>query len=110
WKGKAFDEAAEVFARLLAGETMSSDQVAQRSVERSDFRSDADWEKAAAAAQAEGTLAGDRILLPKRFVFEELKLVPQEFRRDLLQLVVGSHDPAVHALVNRFLPAHVANL
>lgn len=112
WKGKVFDEAAEVFARLLAGETLSSDRVPARSVARPDFRSDADWEKAVAAARAEGTLSADgqRIALPKRFAFEALKLVPQEFRRDLLQLVVGSHDPAVHALVNRFLPAHVANL
>lgn len=139
WKGKVFDEAAEVFARLLAGETLSSDQVPARSVARADFRSDADWEKALAAAKAEGVVRSRspaqpqnarkpqkadsvgsassvvpqeaaEIVLPKRFVFEELKLVPQEFRRDLLQLVVGSHDPAVHALVNRFLPAHVANL
>lgn len=112
WKGKTFGEAAEVFARLLAGETMASDAVAPRTAVRGDFRSEADWEKAVAAARADGALSKDgaTITLPKRFVFEELKLVPQEFRRDLLQLVVGSHDPAMHALVNRFLPAHVANL
>ncbi|HUR64427.1 MAG TPA: LLM class flavin-dependent oxidoreductase [Candidatus Thermoplasmatota archaeon] len=112
WKGKAFDEAAEVFARLLAGETLCSSDVPARSVSRADFRSDGDWHAAVEAARAEGTLSRDgaSIALPKRFVFEHLKLVPQEFRRDLLQLVVGSHDPAVHALVNRFLPAHVANL
>jgi len=112
WKGKVFNEAAEVFARLLAGETMASEAVAARTARRPDFRSDADWEKASIAARGDGALSkdGTTITLPKRFVFEELKIVPQEFRRDLLQLVVGSHDPAVHALVNRFLPAHVANL
>lgn len=112
WKGKVFDEAAEVFARLLRGETMSSADVALRTVTRGDFRNDADWQKATDAAKADGTLSKDgaTITLPKRFVFEALKIVPQEFRRDLLQLVVGSHDPAVHVLVNRFLPAHVANL
>ena len=62
------------------------------------------------SAVANPQAAPEHIVLPKRFVFEHLKIVPQEFRRDLLQLVVGSHDPAVHALVNRFLPAHVANL
>ena len=143
WKGQVFQEAAEIFARLLTGATMSSDAVALRTVTRADFRSDADWERALSAARSEGTVreAGQQgepqrtqkaqgkaasatsatsvaphpgsnleIVLPKRFVFEPLKIVPQEFRRDLLQLVVGSHDPAVHALVNRFLPAHVANL
>lgn len=117
WKGKVFDEAAEIFARLLAGETLCSDDVAPRVVTRPDFRSEEDWQRAVQAARGSGALkAGgpghgmDGIMLPKRFVFEHLKIVPQEFRRDLLQLVVGSHDPAVHALVNRFLPAHVANL
>lgn len=112
WKGQVFNEAAEIFARLLTGETLSSDQVAPRTVTRKDFRSDADWTKAQAAAKAERTLSKDgaAITLPQRFVFEPLKIVPQEFRRDLLQLVVGSHDPAVHTLVNTFLPAHVANL
>jgi alkanesulfonate monooxygenase SsuD/methylene tetrahydromethanopterin reductase-like flavin-dependent oxidoreductase (luciferase family) len=110
WKGKVFDEAAEVFARLLRGETLNSGQVPARTVTRADVRSDADWERIVAAARSEGALEGGAVTLPKRFVFEDLKIVPQEFRRDLLQLVVGSHDPAVQALVNRFLPAHVANL
>jgi alkanesulfonate monooxygenase SsuD/methylene tetrahydromethanopterin reductase-like flavin-dependent oxidoreductase (luciferase family) len=112
WKGQVFNEAAEVFARLLKGETVSSDDVALRTVSRKDFRSDADWAKAQTAAEADGSLStdGTTVTLPKRFVFEALKIVPQDFRRELLQLVVGSHDPAVHDLVNRFLPAHVANL
>jgi alkanesulfonate monooxygenase SsuD/methylene tetrahydromethanopterin reductase-like flavin-dependent oxidoreductase (luciferase family) len=112
WKGKVFDEAAEVFARLLRGETLNSGQVPARTVTRADVRTDADWQRIGAAARAEGALSpdGSTVTLPKRFAFEDLKIVPQEFRRDLLQLVVGSHDPGVQALVNRFLPAHVANL
>ena len=112
WKGQVFNEAAEVFARLLEGETLAGTDVAPRTVTRADFRNDADWAKAQLAAKGEGVLSKDgaTITLPKRFPFERLKIVPQDFRRDLLQLVVGSHDPAVHALVNRFLPAHVANL
>ncbi len=112
WKGKVFDEAAEIFARLLCGETIASTQVPLRHVTSKDFRSDADWEKVREAGAAEHRLDEDdeSVLVPKRFIFEELKIVPQEFRRDLLQLVVGSHDPEVHVLVNKFLPAHVANL
>jgi alkanesulfonate monooxygenase SsuD/methylene tetrahydromethanopterin reductase-like flavin-dependent oxidoreductase (luciferase family) len=146
WKGKVFEEAAEIFARLLSGETLCSDDVALRTVTRADFRSDTDWEEARIAAGKAGAvrarpasapnepqipqisqnqtkpqsasfgksaaaLAGQpEIVLPKRFVFEHLKIVPHDFRRELLQLVVGSHDPGVQALVNKFLPAHVANL
>lgn len=141
WKGQVFDEAAEIFARLLRGDTLNSDQIPLRTVTRADVRTDADWERIVVAARGEGAVrhtapkpqipqktqngttgsaesapsvvsSGDgvEVVLPKRFAFEDLKIVPQEFRRDLLQLVVGSHDPGVQALVNRFLPAHVANL
>ncbi|MFA5943840.1 MAG: LLM class flavin-dependent oxidoreductase [Candidatus Thermoplasmatota archaeon] len=112
WKGKVFDEAAEIFARLLRGDMLNSEQVPLRTVTRADVRSDADWQRVLTAARADGVLSADgtTFTLPKRFVFEDLKLVPQEFRRDLLQLVVGSHDPGVQALVNRFMPAQVANL
>lgn len=111
WKGKVFEEAAEVFARLLSGETVCSDDVAERTLSPGDCRDAADWKHIAAAAQAENRLNADgTVRFPKRFRFEHLKIVPQEFRHDLLQLVVGSHDPATHVLVNRFLPAHVANL
>jgi alkanesulfonate monooxygenase SsuD/methylene tetrahydromethanopterin reductase-like flavin-dependent oxidoreductase (luciferase family) len=112
WKGKVFDEAAEVFARLLKGETLRSDKVPLRTVTRADVRTDEDWTRIVEAAKQEGVLSkeGKAVTLPKRFVFEDLKIVPQEPRRDLLQLVVGSHDPGVQALVNRFLPAQVANL
>ncbi len=110
WKGTMFLEAAEIFARLLAGETLASSQVPERTLVRSDFRNDADWEKARPAAAAEGLLDGGRLRVPKQFRFDSLKIVPQAWRRELVQLVVGSHDPKAHALVNRFLPAHVANL
>ncbi len=142
WKGKVFEEAAEIFARLLRGDTLNSDQVPLRTVTRTDVRTDADWQRILVAAQNEGAVrlrveqgqtpsppsapkttpsavsalsasppTGQvEVVLPKRFVFEDLKIVPQEFRRALLQLVVGSHDPGVQALVNRFLPAQVANL
>jgi hypothetical protein len=117
WKGKVFHEAAEIFARLLRGDTLGSDDVPERTLVRADFRSDADWQGARDAAKADGLLlagaapeGGDALRMPKRFVFEPLKIVPQDWRRDLVQLVVGSHDAAVHQLVNRFVPAHVANL
>jgi alkanesulfonate monooxygenase SsuD/methylene tetrahydromethanopterin reductase-like flavin-dependent oxidoreductase (luciferase family) len=110
WKGKVFEEAAEVFARVLLGGVVAGADVAERTVARADCRTDADWDRIAAAASAEGRLDGDRVRLPKWFTFEPLQVIPKEWRRGLVQLVVGSHDPVVHALVNRFLPAHIANL
>ncbi len=103
-KAKVFAEAAEIFVRLLSGETLSSDRVPGTSLTRSDFRTDEDWARVAGAAR-EG-----RIEIPNRFVFEELKIVPQAFRRDLVRLYVGSHDPALQTSINRFAPVRVFNL
>lgn len=113
-KGKWFHEATEVFCRLLAGETLQSDDVPHRTITEAECRTPEDWERIREAGAAAGALE-DRdgtphVVLPKRFVFEELKVVPQDWRRELVQLVAGSHDPAIAQLANRYLPCQVANL
>jgi alkanesulfonate monooxygenase SsuD/methylene tetrahydromethanopterin reductase-like flavin-dependent oxidoreductase (luciferase family) len=110
-KGKIFAEASEIFVRLLRGETIRSDEVRETFLTRADFRSDEDWERVRTAARETGR-SGDleEIAVPRRFEFEPVKIVPQEFRRDLLRLVVGSHEPALQVDVNRFLPVRVFNL
>lgn len=107
-KGKIFDEAAELFIRLLNGETLSSKDIAPRSFERSDFRSDEDW---ARVVEAAGDAVKDGVItIPNRWDFESLKIIPQGWRRDLLQLIVGSHDPKVQEAVNALAPVQVFNL
>src|SRR5712671_2571841 len=88
-KGRTFAEAAEIFVRLLRGDVLESEQVRPTVLTRADFRSDADWTKVQYAAGS----PVDRIEVPRRWVFEEIKIVPQEWRRDLLQLYIGSHEP-----------------
>ncbi len=109
-KGKIFHEATEIFCRLLAGETLSSNDVAPRTVSRDDCRSDDDWGRIRDTAEARGRLHGGTVTLQNRFQFEHLKIIPQHWRRELVQLVAGSHDPAIPELANRFLPCQVANL
>lgn len=104
-KGAVFAEAAEIFVRLLAGETLSSDDITRPTLDRKAFRTDADWEKVREAAACEATWD-----LERRFKFDYVKIVPSEFRRDLLQLVIGSHDPATQDHVNRWMPVQVFNL
>jgi hypothetical protein len=48
--------------------------------------------------------------LAPRWVFPNLKIIPQESRMDLLRLSIGSHDPAVQAFANTLLPVGVFNL
>lgn len=104
-KGRIFREAAEIFVRLLRGDVLSSDDVAPTVLTRTDFRDDADW--AAVSAEAGGA---SEVEIPRRWVFEALEIVPRDWRRELLQLVIGSHDPVVQEAVNAWAPVQVFNL
>jgi alkanesulfonate monooxygenase SsuD/methylene tetrahydromethanopterin reductase-like flavin-dependent oxidoreductase (luciferase family) len=99
-KSRIFDEATEIFLRLLRGETLNSSMITRRTLRRSDFRSDAD---------AYGQSV-DEIPVAPRWVFPNLKIVPQESRMDLLRLSIGSHDAATQIFANTILPVGVFNL
>jgi alkanesulfonate monooxygenase SsuD/methylene tetrahydromethanopterin reductase-like flavin-dependent oxidoreductase (luciferase family) len=105
-KNKIFEEATEIFLRLLKGETLSSQDITRRSLKRADFRSDGDWQR---AVDAHGQYV-DEIPLEPRWRFPNLKIVPQESRMDLLRLSIGSHDPATQIFANTILPVGVFNL
>ena len=101
-KNKIFEEATEIFLRLLKGETLNSSMIAPQSLRRSDFRTDADWQRVSSGL--------DEVPIEPRYRFPNLKIVPQESRMDLLRLSIGSHDPATQILANRILPVGVFNL
>ncbi|HVE73091.1 MAG TPA: LLM class flavin-dependent oxidoreductase [Thermoanaerobaculia bacterium] len=105
-KNKIFEEAAEIFLRLIRGETLSSGDIARRTLSRKDFRTDADWQR---VVDAHGQPA-DEIPLQPRWSFPNLKIVPQEPRLDLLRLSIGSHDPGTQIFANTILPVGVFNL
>jgi alkanesulfonate monooxygenase SsuD/methylene tetrahydromethanopterin reductase-like flavin-dependent oxidoreductase (luciferase family) len=105
-KNKIFEEATEIFLRLLKGETLNSSMIGARSLRRSDFRSDGDWQR---VVEAYGQYVDDVPLAP-RWTFPNLEIVPRESRMDLLHLSIGSHDPALQAFANTLLPVGVFNL
>jgi alkanesulfonate monooxygenase SsuD/methylene tetrahydromethanopterin reductase-like flavin-dependent oxidoreductase (luciferase family) len=106
-KGQVFARAGEIFVRLLRGDVLSSDEVPPVTLQRAHFRSDADWERVQTLA---GVGADGSIEIPPFFEFERLQIVPRDTRRELLNLVVGSHDPPTQEALNRFLPVQVFNL
>jgi alkanesulfonate monooxygenase SsuD/methylene tetrahydromethanopterin reductase-like flavin-dependent oxidoreductase (luciferase family) len=99
-------EAAEIFVRLLRGDALASDQIPEYALTRSDFPSDAAWERVRSLACE----SADEVRLPRRWSFEATKVVPAEWRRELVQLVLGSHDAALQEYVNGFCPVRVFNL
>ena len=52
----------------------------------------------------------DVVEIPHRYDFEEIKTIPQKWRRELLNLVLGSHDPKLQIEVNKWRPVQVFNL
>ena len=111
-RGQIFAEASEIFLRLLSGEVIDSSMIRETTLSRSNFRNDGDWNNVQEAAKE---LMGlnkmpDSILIPRRYEFESIATIPKEWRRDLLNLVIGSHDPAVQIEVNRWRPVQVFNL
>ena len=111
-RGQIFMEAAEIFLRLLRGDVINSTQIRSTVLTRENFRSDDDW-LAVQDAALEFEALDERpseIHIPSRYVFEDLKIIPSSFRRELLELVAGTHDPRAQTFVNSILPVKVFNL
>lgn len=108
-KGLHFAEAVEIFLRLLRGEALAGADTAPRTLHRGQFRSEAEW-LAVQAIAAEMGLPTEQIPLRRRYDFEVLRVVPQGWRRELVDLVLGSHEPALQDFANTLLPVKVFNL
>ncbi len=105
-RGQIFWEAAEIMLRLVRGDTICSDDIRETMLTRANFRSDEDWQ----AVQAANGNGDAEIHIPRRYEFEEIKSVPQEWDRSGVNLVIGSHEPALQEHVNTFMPVQVFNL
>ena len=111
-RGQIFAEASEIFLRLLNGEVISSNMIRDTVLTRENFRSDEDWKKVQDAAKEFFDLKEltETVEIPHRYDFEEIKTIPQNWRRDLLNLVLGSHDQNLQIEVNKWRPVQVFNL
>ncbi len=119
-RGQIFLESCDIFLRLLNGETISSEDTYNTILSRENFRSDSDWEAVQEAYFKEYhsdhpedenfCIDLTEIPIPKRYEFEDLKIVPCEWRRELLEFIVGTHDPVAQEFVNKILPVKVFNL
>ena len=111
-KGLVLREAATIFLRLLRGDVVNSEDIPGTELTRASFRSDADWAAVQDAAVQRDDLDArpETISVPNRWCFEHLKVVPQEWRRELVQPIIGSHDPTLQDYVNTISPVQVFNL
>ncbi len=111
-RGQIFGEACEIFLRLLNGEIVNSDMIRKTNLTRINFRSDEDWEKVQNAIITRDSIseAPESITIPNRYIFEDIKNIPQAWNRDLLDLILGSHDPKLQIDINEIFPVKVFNL
>ena len=111
-RGQIFGEACEIFLRLLNGEIVNSNVIRKTILTRSNFRSDEDWKKVQDAMIERDSLSEspESITIPNRYLFEDVKNIPQAWNRDLLDLVLGSHDPKLQVEINEIRPVKVFNL
>jgi len=111
-RGQIFGEACEIFLRLLNGEIVNSNVIRETILTRSNFRNDADWNNVQNAMIERDSLSEvpESITIPNRYIFEDVKNIPQAWNRDLLDLILGSHDPNLQVEINEIRPVKVFNL
>ncbi len=116
-KNKYFQQATEIFLRLLTGEQISSNNLSRRSLSRIDFADDNAWQNLWSWLQTQNLqqlncelTTDQKILLNPHWQFEQVGIIPLEAPLDSLRLTVGSHDPETQILANQFAPVGVFNL
>ena len=105
-RGQIFWEAAEIMLRLVRGDTICSDDIRKTILTRANFRSDEDWQ----SVQTVNGNNSEEIEITRRYEFEEIKSVPQEWDRSRVNMIIGSHEPTLQEHVNTFMPVQVFNL
>ncbi len=106
-RGLVLREATEIFLRLLRGDTLGSGDVAPKVLNR-DKVDPAVWSKACSALGFSSDQ--ESLSFAPFWTFAPLKIIPADVGLEQLTLVLGSHDPALQAYANTFLPVEVFNL
>ena len=99
-RGQIFWEASEIMLRLLNGESFSSDSVRKTTLTRANFRSDEDWVEVQQAAFSHLSLEKipEKVEIPNRYSFEEIKCIPQN------NAVIGNVEEVAAQIKERFDP------
>jgi len=111
-RGQIFAEASEIFLRLLNGEVISSKDIRKTVLTRDNFYTEEDWKRVQEVAKKIYALDYQprEIEIPRRYQFEQIKTIPQDWRSELLNIVIGSHDKKLQIEANKWRPVQVFNL
>jgi hypothetical protein len=122
-RGLVFQEATEIFLRLLKGEVIGSKDIRPKVLSRDLFRSDDDWDQAVVAwanltqhekerdaIETGADLATLGFQVAPFWKFDPVGVIPFEAPTQSLRLTIGAHDAASQHLANEILPVGVFNL
>jgi alkanesulfonate monooxygenase SsuD/methylene tetrahydromethanopterin reductase-like flavin-dependent oxidoreductase (luciferase family) len=104
-----FIEALEIFLRLIRGDIVSSSDLEKWKIDRSFFRSEADFLEAMTMIGA----GSSGVAYRHRWAFEPLRLVPHMTEKNYagwLNFVLGSHDPLARDHGLKFADLDIFNL
>lgn len=111
-KGLIFREATEIFLRALNNEVIASSDITPKTVSRAQCRTEEHWLQIVEAYQALNSTneTPNEIEIAPFWEFDKVGVMPFEFRKDLLRLTIGSHEPPVQKMANTIMPCGVFNL
>ena len=105
-KNKIFQEATEIFLRILRGDRISSKDIRTKILRREDFRTSEEWNKVQIVAETNA----EEISVPSYWNFDKVGVIPFEAPLGQLRLTIGTHDLETQRLANSILPCRVFNL
>jgi alkanesulfonate monooxygenase SsuD/methylene tetrahydromethanopterin reductase-like flavin-dependent oxidoreductase (luciferase family) len=110
-KGAVFKQAIEIFLKALDSQAFASADINPIWIQRDELGPKKDWHELAEDARRAGLEVSDQLIqLANFWNFENVGIMPFECHYDLLQLVLGSHDPSAQKLANQYRPHWVFNL
>ncbi|MCX6130496.1 MAG: LLM class flavin-dependent oxidoreductase [Proteobacteria bacterium] len=110
-KSLLFPQATEIFLRALGKTPFSSQDLQPIRLKAEHCKEAGLWQRILEANHQIGyKQTANEIEIPSFWDFETVGVIPFEAPLELLQLVLGSHDPSAQILANQYAPTWVFNL
>ena len=111
-KGKILREASQIFLKGILGHEFSSDEIESSFIRKKDVKSEEVWEEMlkTLSQYSDYEIGEDTIRLKKWWLFEKVKVIPNDVSIEKLEFYVGSHSPEIQNLANGITPCKVFNL
>ncbi|MEO0007453.1 MAG: Luciferase-like monooxygenase, partial [Bacteroidota bacterium] len=99
-RGLILREAAEIFLRLLRGETIGSRDIAPKIVRKEQCKDTVIWD--VVLRELGLPASSESVTLPPTWEFEPVQIIPADTDLQHLRLVLGSHDASLQEYANQF--------